>query len=353
MKKRCTAYNHLPQFGLLERKEKNGEFINVMRTLKLLILIIWGLGGLASCKQDDISATTSTLVANVTDINTYAISKGISGSYTASNLYFALTKASSSTALVSAAYKNELEFTYKLYVLSGPSNSTVTSPSATSSTVVTDKLVDTTYAKTPTFISFFAGILKAGLEEGLLKMHEGESAILLMPSSLAFGNVASSDGLIPANSPVRYDVTLNRSRTETQQLDEYAATTGLSFTTKSSGLRFVMTKTNPASDTAYVKNALEKGLVVTIRYVARQLHAKTAIYFDSTTTSGIPYNTANFISGVNEAISYLRVGERATVLFPSSLGYSTTGLVVGESDKTFKVAPYAPLRYDIEVVSAR
>ena len=352
MKKYCTDYNGLPQTKLFMRKERSGESMNVMRTSKVLILIIWGLGGLISCKQEDINATMSTLAANVTDINNYVVSKGISGSYTSSNLYFALTKASSST--VSATYGNELEFTYKLYALSGPSNSTITSTTVTNSTVVTDRLVDTVYARTPTFISFVAGTLKAGLEEGLLKMHEGESATLLVPSGLAFGNVvtAVANGSVPANSPVRYDVTLNRSRTETQQLNEYTITSGLSFTTTSSGLRIALTKANSAGDP--VKTALDKGQIVTIRYVGKQLHAKTAFGFDSTSASGIQYVGENFVSGFNEAITNLRVGERATVLFTSSpLGYGNKGLVVGETDKTFKVSPNTPLRYDIEVVSVR
>ena len=349
MNKLQPFYNLLPQIGLGKRKTSTDSSVLFMRTLQLLALAIWCLGGLVSCKQEDISATTSTFVANVTDINNYAISKGISGSSTASGLYFAVTKASSSS--VTAVYQDELEFTYKMYVLSGPSNSTVTSATATSSTVVTDKLVDTVYARTPTFVPFFAGVLKAGLEEGLLKMNEGASVILLVPSTLAFGDVATttSGGVVPANSPVRFDVTLNRARTETQRLNEYAASTGLSFTTTSTGLRFALTKANPSGDSAVAVAQNKKGLTLDIRYVGKQLYARNAIGFDSTGTGLNQYNNAGF----KEALSRLRVGERATVLFPSLLGYGTSGLVVGESDKTYKIPPYTPLRYDIEVVSAR
>ena len=349
MNKLRTVYNRLPQFILGRRNSTISESVPFMRILQLLALAIWCLSGLASCKQEDINATTSTFAANVTDMNNYAISKGISGSSTSSGLYFAITRASSSS--VTAAYQDELEFTYKMYVLSGPSNSTVTSATATSSTVVTDKLIDTVYAKTPTFVPFFAGALKAGLEEGLLKMNEGESVILLVPSTLAFGDVATATagGTVPANSPVRFDITLNRARTETQRLNEYAAATGLSFTTYSSGLRFVLTKANPTGDSAVAVAQNKNGLTLNIRYVGQQLFAKTAIGFDSTGTGLNQYNNAGF----KEALARLRVGERATVLFPSSIGYGSQGLVVGESDKTYKIPPYTPLRYDIEVVSAK
>lgn len=348
MNKLRTVYNLLPQFGLGKRKITTDESVLFMRTLLILALAIGCLSGLASCEPEEISST-STFAANVTDINNYAISKGISGSSTASGLYFATTRASSST--VTAAYQDELEFTYRMYVLSGPSNSTVTSATATNSTVVTDQLIDTIYARTPTFVSFFAGVLKAGLEEGLLKMNEGQSAILLVPSTLAFGDTPTTilGSAVPANSPVRFDVTLNRARTETRRLDEYAVTTGLSFTTTSTGLRYAITKVNPDPNAELATAAQARGLTLEIRYVGRQLFARTVVGFDSTGTGLNQYTNAGFA----EALSRLKVGERATVLFPSSLGYGSLGLVVGESDKTYKIPPYTPLRYDIEVVSAR
>jgi FKBP-type peptidyl-prolyl cis-trans isomerase len=307
-----------------------------MHRFHLFIFGILLLGGMASCNTQNVdpNGSAATLQTNLVTINTYAVSQGLSGTSTASGLYYVSAKPGSST--VTPAFGKELEFTYTLSVLT----------SSTSNVgVVTAKVVDSAYAKTPTFVSFFDGVLKAGLQQGLLLMHEGESAILLVPSKLAFGEVGSVADSIPANAPVRFDVTLNRARTEDQQISEYIAATKLTFSeTTSSGLRFVRTLTNATGDS--VKTAVSAGKTVTIRYVGKQLHAKTAIGFDSTGTGLNQYN----VSGFNEGLNKLRVGEKATLLFPSSIGYGKDGLI---ENKLYKVAPYAPLRYDVEVVSVK
>ncbi|WP_020605055.1 FKBP-type peptidyl-prolyl cis-trans isomerase [Spirosoma spitsbergense] len=307
-----------------------------MHRFHLFIFGILLLGGIASCNTQNVDPTGSaaTLQTNLATINTYAVSQGLSGTSTASGLYYVSAKPGSST--VTPAFGKELEFTYTLSVLT----------SSTSNVgVVTTKVVDSAYAKTPTFVSFFDGVLKAGLQQGLLLMHEGESAILLVPSKLAFGEVGSVADSIPANAPVRFDVTLNRARTEDQQMSEYITATKLTFSeTTSSGLRFVRTLTNATGDS--VKTAVSAGKTVTIRYVGKQLHAKTAIGFDSTGTGLNQYN----VSGFNEGLNKLRVGEKATLLFPSSIGYGKDGLI---ENQLYKVAPYAPLRYDVEVVSVK
>lgn len=309
-----------------------------MHKFYLFIFGVLLFGGMVSCKTQnvDTAGAAATLVANLATINTYATSQSppLSGTSTTSGLYFMSAKPSSSTVV--PAFGKEVEFTYTLSVLTS---------STTNVGVVTVKKVDSVYAQTPTFVPLFDGVLKAGLQEGLLLMHEGESAILLVPAKLAFGEVASTDGSIPANSPVRFDVTLNRARTEDQQISEYIATNKLTFTeTTSSGLRFVRTQTSATGDS--VKTAVSAGKTVTIRYVGRQLHAKTALGFDSTGTGLNQYN----VPGFNEGLNKLRVGDKATLLFPSSIGYSKNGLI---ENKLYKVAPYAPLRYDVEVVSTK
>lgn len=303
-----------------------------MHTFHWIVFSVLLLTGLVACKSEtvDPNGTASAVVTNLADISDYAVSKGLSGTSTSSGLYFVSTKPGTST--VNAALGKELEFTYTLSVLSRP---------AANTTVVIATVVDSTNARTPTYVPFFDGALKAGLQQGLLLMHEGESAILLMPAKLAFGEVASANGLIPANSPVRFDVTLNRARSEDQQISEYLTANKLTVTqTTTSGLRFIKTKANPAGDSVTTSS------VLSFRYTGKQLHAKSAIGFDSTGTGLNQYNVAGF----SEGIAKLRVGEKATLIFPSSLGYKATGLIEGS---VYKVAPYAPLRYDVELISVK
>ncbi len=323
-----------------------------MRIVHFAILCALFVVGLSSCKTEDVASTAAaTLVANQNDIQTYVagkdfqtylVSQGMSATTTSSGLYVASTQPNSATVVDN--YGSEVEFNYVLYVLNGPSNgvtsTTATSTTAISTTTVTAKKVDSLYATTSVFFPLFSGSMKAGLEEGLRRMHEGEKTILIMPSILAYGSGASTDGSIPANSPVRFDVKLIRARTENQQINEYLAANSLTPTkVTSSGLRLIKTLSATSGDTIKATSS------VTINYVARQLRAKTAVGFDSTKAGVDPYNLAGF----KEGLVGLKAGEKATFIFPSSIGFGSTGLL----DKTtnlYKVAPNTPLRFDVEVI---
>ncbi len=286
------------------------------------------LGVMAACTSNNIdpgAGLTDTYQSNLADISTYATSKGLSGTSTNSGLYYVLTKPGASS--VATAYGQEIEFTYTLYVLSRSTGNPA---------VVTDKKVDSSYAATSVFFPFYAGSLKPGLEEGLLKMREGDQATLLMPATLAFGDVTT--GPIPANSPVRFDVTLKRARTEDQQIDEYLTAKQLTPTEVSTtGLRFIKTLTNPTGAVPTPAQTLN------VKYAGRLLRATSA--FDSTGTGTAPFKFGETVPGFNEALTKLRVGEKATIVFPSRIGYGTTG--------KGNIPPYSPMRFDIELVSVQ
>ena len=305
-----------------------------MRNLFFAVFFPLLIGGFTACKQQDIDASSSaaaTFKANSDDIEAYRVSKGLSGTLTSSGLYFVSTQPGTTTVV--AGDKLELEFNYQLYVLSRSTSNTA---------VVTDKKVDSAFAVTPTFIPLFAGALKAGLDEGLRKMHEGEKAILLMPSILAFGDVISADKTVPPNSPVRFDVTLRRVRTEDQQINEYIAANKLVVTeTTTSGLRFIKTKANSAGDSA------KTGQTIAINISGKLLRATAGFVSGSDTKVA---GTTKYIPGVEEGLAKLRAGEKATIILPSSLGYGSVGL---SQEKKYVVPPYSPLRYDIEVVSVK
>jgi FKBP-type peptidyl-prolyl cis-trans isomerase len=307
-----------------------------MYKLHILLFSVLMLGGLASCNNTtvDPSADAGTIfTANTNDIRTYATTKGLSGTTTSSGLYFALTKANSLSA--QAAYGQELEFNYRLYVLNGPSNTTTTSG-------VTDLLIDTTYQTIPAYFPFFSGALLPGLEEGLLKMHEGEQAVMLMPSILAFGSTAN--GSIPANSPVRFDVKLNRARTEDQQINEYIAANKLTVTDQSAdGVRFILVTPNP---TGKVPTA---GQTLTINFAGKLLRASTG-FAGGTGSDTKTVGVNKYVAGFEAGLAKLKVGEKATVIFPSSLGYGATGAA---QNGAYVIPPYSPIRFDIELVAAQ
>ncbi|GAB4047481.1 FKBP-type peptidyl-prolyl cis-trans isomerase [Spirosoma litoris] len=282
------------------------------------------IGGLFSCQKEDIGLTDDQILeSNKADILSYAAAKGLGGSMTASGVYYALTKASGSSVI--PAVGQEVEFNYKLYVLS-----------RNSANAMIDTFVDSTYATKSSYIYIVDNT--PGVTEGLIRMKEGDQSQILLPSYYAFGRTGAGNGVIPANASVRLDVTLKRTRSEDQQIDEYLTANKMTPTeVTTTGLRFVRTLENPAGATTTPTQTL------TIKYKGKLLRSTSA--FDSTGTGTYSALASQFVPGFAEGLAKLRVGEKATIVFPSKLGYGSTGYQV--------IPAYAPLRFDIELVSAQ
>ncbi|AQG81644.1 FKBP-type peptidyl-prolyl cis-trans isomerase [Spirosoma montaniterrae] len=280
-------------------------------------------GGLASCSQQDVGITDEEIFqSNKADIERYASSKGLSTTATASGLYYAVKQPSSST--VTPAVGQEVEFTYTLSVLSN-NNGTVT-----------DRFVDSAYATRPRYLHL--ANVSSGLSEGLARMREGEQAILLLPSVYAFGRDGAGNGVVPPNAPVRIDVLLRRTRTEDQQINEYLTANNLRPTEVTvRGVRFIKTLSIPTGA------APSNGQRLSVRYRGQLLREKSA--FDSTGTGLYTTTIGQSVAGFDEGLSKLRVGEKATIIFPSAMGYGSSGRGT--------IPPYAPMRFDIELVSAQ
>jgi FKBP-type peptidyl-prolyl cis-trans isomerase len=127
------------------------------------------------------------------------------------------------------------------------------------------------------------------------------------------------------------------SGTEDEQIESYVNSKNLAITEKtSSGLRFILNQPNEAGA------ALAARQNVTVKYAGRLLSDKQ---FDAGTFSFI-LGVGQVVGGFDEGIAKLKVGEKGTIIFPSSLGYGSRGAggdIPGNS----------PLIFDIEIVSAR
>jgi FKBP-type peptidyl-prolyl cis-trans isomerase len=134
---------------------------------------------LVSCEQTDEQALKD---AEKASLNTYISTKKISVAPTASGLYYIQGKTGIGTQVVSGA---TVQFHYKAYLIDGT-------------------VFDTTEGKAPFSIKIGESSLVKGLEEGLLLMREGDTATLIMPSSLAYGSVRN--GPIPAYSTLIFEV---------------------------------------------------------------------------------------------------------------------------------------------------
>ncbi|QDK78052.1 FKBP-type peptidylprolyl isomerase [Spirosoma sp. KCTC 42546] len=295
-----------------------------MRNLPVFMFSLLLVGGLSSCQKEDVGLTDDQILeTNKADILSYAAAKGLTGSISSTGVYYALSKPSGSG--VTPAYGQEAEFSYKLSVLT-----------RNSANAVIDTFVDSTYATKSSYVYLVANT--PGLTEGILKMSEGDQSVILLPSVYAFGRTGAGNGIIPANAPVRLDMKLKRTRTEDQQIDEYLTANKLTPTEVTpSGLRFIKTLANSTGAPTTPTQTL------TIKYRGQLLRATSA--FDSTGTGTYSAVASQFVPGFAEGLAKLKVGEKATIVFPSKIGYGSTGYQV--------IPAYAPLRFDIELVSAQ
>lgn len=123
---------------------------------------------------------------------------------------------------------------------------------------------------------------------------------------------------------------------EEDQINSYVTSKNLTVTEKTaSGLRYIVTKANPTGA------ALKAGQNINVNYAGTFLSGKA---FDSGNFSFI-LGAGRVVEGFDEGIAKMRVGEKAIIIFPSSLGYGP--------DDYNGIPGGSPLVFDIEVVSAR
>jgi FKBP-type peptidyl-prolyl cis-trans isomerase len=123
---------------------------------------------------------------------------------------------------------------------------------------------------------------------------------------------------------------------EDDQITSYVTSKKLTVTEKTaSGLRYIVTKANPTGA------ALKVGQNINVNYAGTLLSGKS---FDSGNFSFV-LGGGRVIAGFDEGIAKMKVGEKATLIFPSTLGYGSSG--------SGPIPANSPLVFDIEVVSAR
>ncbi len=123
---------------------------------------------------------------------------------------------------------------------------------------------------------------------------------------------------------------------EDEQINSYVTSKSLTVTEKTaSGLRYIVTKANPTGA------ALKAGQNINVNYAGTLLSGKS---FDSGNFSFV-LGGGRVIAGFDEGIAKMKVGEKATLIFPSTLGYGSSG--------SGPIPANSPLVFDIEVVSAK
>lgn len=201
---------------------------------------------------------------------------------------------------------------------------------------------------------FIAGVytgITAGLYDGIINsgtvkgkgLRKGEAATLLVPSYLDNGRVGTL--LLPQYSPIRYDVRVVNIRTEDQQIEDYIAANKLTVTKKTDeGIRIAVTSAKPDSalaQTGQTASVLYKGKLLNgTQFDSRQ---------DSTNAFSFKIGEGSVIKAWDIALPLVRKGETFILILPSTVGYG----IAGSGSGTTAIPPYAPLVFEIRVLSSK
>lgn len=179
-------------------------------------------------------------------------------------------------------------------------------------------------------------------------MREGEQASFILPSTLAGDSQAFPN--LPANSPVRCDISFMKIYSEEVTIDEYVAKNKINVTEK---VALVSTITGYTSYLRYIKvkeGAAEvvTGKVAKLKYTGRLLNG---FVFDSniSKTDSLNYTvggTNSLVQGFAAGVAKMKLGEKATFIIPSGLGY-------GRSGSGNKIPGETTLIFDVEMVALK
>lgn len=281
---------------------------------------------LASCEQPAEALTERKRRENEAEINQYITQNNLTATKTEEGVYFIQTKSVPTAQAPKTG--DEVRYHYVTRRLDG---------------VVVDSTIASEGPQTVILAGNDTRGITLGRYAGILKLRQGEEGAVLVPSALDGGREGTL--LLPQYSPVRYDLRIVSIRTENQQIQDYIRTNNLTVTTLTSdSIRVVKTLVQPADSAA-----ITTGKTVTLNYTGRR--ASTGAIFDAGTAFQVKIGEKRTVTGFENGLTSLRAGEKAKLIFPSSLGYSTQGSP--SSDPAKNILPYTPLVFEIEVTKVQ
>lgn len=281
------------------------------------MLFSWG-SFLISCDNQSDLIGNEKKIQNDEEIRAYLSTNGISAQRTAEGLYYKVVSKGINTQ--KAAVGDLVKATYVASRLDGVL--------VDSSEISLNKPVEAVYgvSRLPYLSDQAMQILFSTL------LNEGDSVTLFLPSYLSSG--ATGTLLFPAYSPVRIDLRVTAISSETEQMDAFVTENKILITeTSEAGLRFGKTRSYP--DSAQIKD----GSVLKVKYTGRRMNN---VIFDSGTIS-VTVGSTSLVQGFTQGLLKLRAGEKANLLFPSTLGYGVQG--------NTNIPGFSPLYFEVEIVS--
>ena len=166
--------------------------------------------------------------------------------------------------------------------------------------------------------------------------------LTFMAIVILFAHCGSGGKEKPVQNPSKYKEPLIKAnqevaRTESEQIEDFIRRHKWNMETTNTGLRFMITKQGIGA------NALE-GRTVKLSYTLSLLNGDTVYTALKDGPIVFTVGKGQVITGLEEAILLLKVGDRAKFIIPSHLAYG----LIGDQNK---IRQKASLVYDIEFVS--
>ncbi|MFM7850491.1 MAG: FKBP-type peptidyl-prolyl cis-trans isomerase, partial [Flammeovirgaceae bacterium] len=173
----------------------------------------------------------------------------------------------------------------------------------------------------------------------LPKVKKGSTTTIYSPSVYAYGSTSSTDGALPANSNIIFNVRLldevAQFTTDTTALQNYATSKGLNVTKDPSGLRYVITLLGSGKKPVATSS-------ISFNYTAKFLDTEK-IFDQSVAPATTQLN--QLIKGFQIGMQQLPAGSKAIFLIPSALAYGPIG------DRSYTVPSNSNLIFEVELVT--
>ena len=179
------------------------------------------------------------------------------------------------------------------------------------------------------------GRMVKGLDEGIATMRVGEKATFILPPALGFGNKVS--GIIPANSTLYFDIELLSS------VEPFFHSEKTDTITTKKGVKIIRLLTKEG-------RTITSSDVVTFDYTGYFIDSlKHPIIFDNTIERKVPTvlrpGSNRSLPGIEEALTYLKKGEKAILYIPAELGFGIMGQGIIPKNKA--------LVFDVEILDTQ
>ncbi|WP_221389822.1 FKBP-type peptidyl-prolyl cis-trans isomerase [Dyadobacter sp. NIV53] len=298
--------------------------------LKLSMLVAFVVG-MVSCNKGFDNVDEQKIIENENAIEKYIADSNITVVRDTSGLYYKLTANPTGSRI---AIGEEATIRYNAYLLNG--------------TKVWTSVKDTVKNFKYPYYSGYLFVLP-GMERMLTLMRTGDRATIFLPYYLGFGRAAgipwgySTNANIPDYSAIRVDMEFVGKRSEVQQIDDFIKAKELTVTLRTTD-NLVIVKTTAVA----TGDTLGTGKTVNVKYAGKLLDG-TVFDPGAKPLSFVTGPNSGLITGFDRAIRKLKVGEKATIILPSALGYTNRGKI-NSGGTDFVIRPYQPITFDVEVL---